>query len=266
MPPKSKPSIDIVDDLSLRPKIEWLAANRDTNRGNAEIYNELYLPALEYIKGLEAFSDWENPQALKIRHDSSAGLGGFMEPYNDKDCLVALETAGKYICAIPFPVLHPTYTPMPGVQLCKSQILSAVDDDDLTLQTFTMQEVAVTSDEIQRRDFGSLTCISPEEVRIAMIMNFVRRHKAGDMDEQAVQEFRRNLYSVPTQIVKEDSTERRFFLAMRARRGVQRHAKLTRRSASQTISEIFAFWSHYNPGGNDHTEGNGSLPQARSRG
>lgn len=244
-----KANKETLDDLSLRPKVEWLAVNRDNNRVNAEIYNELYLPSLEYIKGLEAFNDWDNPKAFKIQQDSEAGLSGFMEPYNDKDCLIALESAGKYICAIPFPVLHPTYTPMPGVQLCKSQILSAVDDDDLTLQTFPMQEVAVTSDEVQRQDFGSLTCISPEEVRIAMILNFVRRHKAGDLDEQAIQTFRRNLYSVPTQIVKEDSTERRFFLAMKTRRAGQRHAKLTRRSASQTVSEVFAFWEHYNPGG-----------------
>ena len=67
-----------------------------------------------------------------------------------------------------------------------------------------MQKVAIPTGET---DFTSFQVLSPEEIRIAKVCNFVRRHRLGEMSEDDTWAFRRILMSVPTAIRVMDSVE-----------------------------------------------------------
>ena len=120
-----------------------------------------------------------------------------MKPFNKKDCQQALDSSGRYICAMPFSWLNLQYSPMPGVQLSRAHVQLAINDDNCTFDVFPMQKVAITTGE---NDFTDLTCISPEETRIAKVANFVRRHKQGEITNEQVWQFRRNIWCIPTTI------------------------------------------------------------------
>ena len=88
----------------------------------------------------------------------------------------------------------------------------------------------------------SLQVLSPEEIRIAKVCNFVRRHKPGEMSEDDTCAFIRIRMSVPTTILVIDSVEMILFEAITIRRSITKAAKLARRSGSQVVDEIMSLW------------------------
>ena len=93
-----------------------------------------------------------------------------MAPLCKKDCIQALHTSLRYINAVPYPLFDHKYSPTPGVALSRTQIDAAINDDNSTLEDFPMQRVAVPTGET---DFASFQVLSPEEIRIAKVCNFV---------------------------------------------------------------------------------------------
>ena len=89
-------------------------------------------------------------------------------------------------------------------------------------------------------NFTCLQRLSPEELRIAKVCNFVRRHKAGEMTDDNTWTFRRVLYSVPVAIFVEDNKDQQFFHAIKLRIDIMKQAKLARRSGSQVVDEIIS--------------------------
>ena len=54
--------------------------------GNAVIFSELFEPAIEYIKSLPPFVDWDRPALLKIgSSNTDTEAGGYMAPFNKKE-------------------------------------------------------------------------------------------------------------------------------------------------------------------------------------
>ena len=227
------------DDLSLYDIKDWLLTNAGANKANAALYQE-FSANIEYLKSLSAFQDWESPEQLKITKDTDKEVGAFMAPFNQKECEKSLSNnANVYVSAVPFPYFQIHYSAQPGVQLSRGQIQQAIDDDSTTFELFPMQHVAVTS---TQTDFRELTCISPEETRIAKVGNFVRRHKAGMFTGDDEWEFRRIMYCIPTQIFKMDSVMKRYFKAIMCRRLIVKQGRLVKRSASQVVDEIMSLW------------------------
>ena len=102
-----------------------------------------------------------------------------------------------------------------------------------------MQRVAVPTGET---DFTSLQVLSPEEIRIALVCNFVRIHRLGEMSEDDRWAFRIFLMSVPTTFLVMDSVETIFVEAIQFRRDMMKVARLARRSGSQVVDEIMSLW------------------------
>ena len=102
-----------------------------------------------------------------------------------------------------------------------------------------MQRVAVP---IVETDFTSLQVLSPEEIRIARVCNFVRRHRLGEMSDDDTWTFIRIRMSVPTTILVMDSVETKLFEAVKIRRDIMKVAKLAPRSGSQVIDETMSLW------------------------
>ena len=48
---------------------------------NATIWQDMLEPAIQYIRNLPQFSDWDYPQPLKVRDDTVDKVGGFMAPF-----------------------------------------------------------------------------------------------------------------------------------------------------------------------------------------
>ena len=119
--------------------------------------------------------------------------------------------------------------------MCRAQIDAAINDDNSTMEDFPMQKVAIPTGET---DFTSFQVLSPEEIRIAKVCNFVRRHKLGEMSEDDTWAFIRLLMSVPTTIIVLDSVEMIFFEAIKIRRSLMKTAKLACRSGNQVVDEI----------------------------
>ena len=175
---KVKPSEPNPGDRPLfAQRSQWMSNNIRANTVNSKILNDLLMPALTYLKNLDIFKDWDAPQVLQIKtkdEKENGQLGAFMAPFDKKSCMQSLQNSGKYICALPLPYFNLQYSPTPGVRLSKGQIDEAVADDDFTYKVWPMQKVAVCSDEDK---FTDLTLISPEEPRIAHIVNFAQRHE-----------------------------------------------------------------------------------------
>ena len=175
---------------------------------------------------------------LKNKDEKEHGqLGAFMAPFDKKACAQSLQNSGKYICAMPLPYFNLHYSPTPGVRLSKGEIDEAVADDDFTFKVWPMQKIAVCSDEDK---FTDLTVISPEETRIAHIVNFAIRHERGQISPEQEWEFKRNAWCIPCHFYVCDSIERRFFDAIAERRDAVKIYKLARRSGSQMVDEIMS--------------------------
>ena len=100
-------------------------------------------------------------------------VAAFMHGLNRQEAKESLKNCGQYTCAIPAPLFAQYYSPTPGVQLNKSKIMACVNDDTLTLQSWPVHKVALRSGE--DLDKGEFTCLTPEEIRIAMLANIARR-------------------------------------------------------------------------------------------
>ena len=235
---KVKPSEPNPDKIMFAEKSSWMSENIKANAVNSKIISEMLMPALMYVKNLELFNDWDAPQPLQLKTQddkSSHQLGAFMAPFDKKSCMQSLQNSGKYICAVPLPHFNLQYSPTPGVRLSKGQMDEAVADDDFTYKVWPMQKVAVCSDE---HNFTNLTLISPEEPRIANIVNFVRRHELGQVTADQEAEYKRLIWCIPTCFYICDSIERRFFDAIAERRDAIKNCRMVRRSGSQQVEEI----------------------------
>ena len=94
------------------------------------------------------FDDWDAPSPLKVgAKGTDTEVGGYMAPFNKKECLAALAGAQLYTCAIPFPLFDHKFSPTPSVARSRAQIFTAIDDDTTTLDEFPPQKVAVSKDE-----------------------------------------------------------------------------------------------------------------------
>jgi len=239
MPPKAKKVKQVVNKAPEAPQIEATPPGSQVAPINAVIFSEMYLPAIEYLKTLPQFDDWECPSLLKIgAKDTETECGGYMAAFNKQECLKALGGGAKcYTSAIPFPWFDHTFSPTPAVALSRAQLNAAIIDDTQTLEPFPLQKVAVSKDE---KDFANLRSLSPEEVMIAKVCNFVRRHKAGQMKDADTLGFRRLLYSIPVTFIAEDNKDKQFFSALQVRRDIQKMAILVRRSGSQVVDEIMS--------------------------
>ena len=50
---------------------------------NALIFTELFMPAIEYLKQLPQFDDWDAPSPLKVgAKNTDTEVGGYMAPFN----------------------------------------------------------------------------------------------------------------------------------------------------------------------------------------
>ena len=49
---------------------------------NAMIFQDLLEPAIQYIRDLPQFDDWDFPQPLKVCDDTVDEVGGFMAPFS----------------------------------------------------------------------------------------------------------------------------------------------------------------------------------------
>ena len=228
------------DMLSTATRHSWLSENIKANAINSRILTEMLEPALVYLKGLDIFNDWDTPLPLQLKTKDekvSGQLGGFMAPFDKKSCMQSLQNSGKYICAMPLPHFNLQYSPTPGVRLSKGQINEAVANDDLTLKVWPMQKAAVCSDEDK---FTNLTLISPEEPRIAGIVNFVQRHQLGQMTADDEFEFKRVVWCIPTEIYRCDSQEKRFFDAIAERHHTIKICRMVSRNGSQQVEEIMS--------------------------
>ena len=228
------------DTLLYATRAQWLADNAKANEINAKILAGLLAPALLYLQNLDSFKDWDAPQPLQLKtkdEKSQGHLGAYMAPFDKKACLQSLDNSGKYICAVPLPYLNLQYSPTPGVRLSKGQIEEAVEDDDFTYKVWPMQKIAVSSDEDK---FTNLTPISPEEPRIAHLVNFVERHKKGKVSLDQELDFKRNIWCLPCQFYVCDSLMKRFFDAIAERRDTVKLCRMVKRSASQTVEEIIS--------------------------
>jgi hypothetical protein len=240
MSPKKVKPTGSEDTLSAATRSSWMSENLKANAVNSAIITEMLQPCLAYLKNMEIFSDWDAPMPLQLKtqdEKESGQLGGFMAPFDKKSCMQSLKNSGKYICAMPVPYFNLEYSPTPGVRLSKGQINEAVADTDLTLKVWPMQKAAVCSDEDK---FTNLTLISPEEPRIASILNFVRRHELGEMAADDELEFKRIIWCVPTTIYRCDSHEKRFFDAIAERRDTIKLCRMVSRSGSQQVEEIMS--------------------------
>ena len=241
MPPKAKKAPKAkAEKVDKAPEVEATPPGSQIAPGNAVIFSELFLPAIEYLKTLPQFVDWDCPSFLKVgaKDENGIDVGGHMAPFNKQECLKALAGAAQcYTCAIPFPFFDHQYSPTPSVALSRAQLTTAINDDTQTLDAFPMQKVAVSKDE---NKFSSLRSLSPEEFRIAKVCNFVRRHKAKQMTDANTWHFRRVLYSVPVTILVEDNKDTQFFHAVKVRRDIMKMATLVRRSGSQVVDEIMS--------------------------
>ena len=220
---------------------EWMSDNAKRNSDNAILFEELVTPAINYLKTLKMFNDWSCPEPLQMKvKDSPEEMGGFMAALDKKSCVQSLANSNKYMCAMQLPHFNLGYSATPGVRLSRSQLDVAINDDTLTYSVFPIQRVAVCSDD---KDFTDLTCISPEEVRIAKIVNFVRRHEAGLVSPEQEQDFKRIAYCIPTLFYVCDSIEKRFFDAIASRRETIKICGMVKRSGSQLVEEIMSVWA-----------------------
>ena len=243
MAPKKKviaPGDSESGKLLFAEKSSWMSANIKANAVNSKIINDMLIPAVNYLKNLESFSDWEAPVPLQLKtqDDKAAGeLGGFMAPFDKKCCMQSLTNSGKYICAMALPHFNLHYSATPGVRLSKAQIDEAVMDDDFTYKVWPMQKVAVCSDEDK---FTDLTPISPEEIRIAKILGFVRRHELGEVTPEQLTEFKRTSWCIPTTFVRLNNEDARFFAALAERSDSVKNCRMVRRNGSQQVEEIIS--------------------------
>ena len=105
--------------------------------GNAVIFSELFEPAIEYLKCLPQFDDWQCPAFLKAGiKNTDNEVGGYMAPFLKNECLAALERAEQYTSAVPFRLFDRKFSPIPGVALSRAQIITAIHDDTTTLDEF----------------------------------------------------------------------------------------------------------------------------------
>ena len=49
---------------------------------NAMIWKDMFEPAIQYIRDLPQFADWDCPQTLKVRDDTVDNVGGFMARFS----------------------------------------------------------------------------------------------------------------------------------------------------------------------------------------
>ena len=84
---KVKPSEANADKILFADRGSWMSENIKANVVNSKILNELLMPALEYLKNLDLFKDWDAPQPLKLKtqDDKENGqLGAFMAPFDKR--------------------------------------------------------------------------------------------------------------------------------------------------------------------------------------
>ena len=219
----------------------FLIRNRESNSVNANIFRDLVTPAIQHLQHQPHFSDWNSPAQLVMGTDSAAEVAACMQGFNLVEAKRSLANCCKYTCAVPAPLFAPYYSPTPGVRLNKAKIMQVVNDDSMTFQTWPMQTIAIrTGEDLEHTEF---TCISPEEVRIAMFGNIARRSANGDLSNEDLLKIRRNMWCIPTEFIIEDSEERRFFKALSCRREAQISANMCRRSASQVVDEVISVWT-----------------------
>ena len=57
----------------------------NANQSNASVISDLLQSAIDYLMGLEPFSDWAAPSPLQTTKDvDDDDVGGFMTPFNEQ--------------------------------------------------------------------------------------------------------------------------------------------------------------------------------------
>ena len=218
--------------------------NKAKNVVNALIYESILAAATSAIKeDADCFYVWDNALPLQIQEDSADDVGGFMAPFNLADFQTSMATSGTYSAGIPLSWLELTYSPTPGVRLSLKQIKTGVQNHKkvkLAEREFPPLVIGLFSG--QNPTHGHLTCLSPEEDRLAFIGGFHELIKEGlSLDER--REYRRKLYCVPAKFEIVDSEDSRMFRAILERRTIQKRFMLVKRSAAQIVDEVMCLWA-----------------------
>ena len=79
----------------------WRSSNsRNIAPGNAVIFSELFEPAIEHLKSLPQFEDWQCPSFLKTgAKNTDTEVSGYMAPFNKKGMLGCIgKSRTVYLC------------------------------------------------------------------------------------------------------------------------------------------------------------------------
>ena len=68
---------------NIKPEDEVLGSHQPTAPGNATIWKDMLELAIQYIRDLPQRSDWDCPEALKVRDDTFDEVGDLMAPFNN---------------------------------------------------------------------------------------------------------------------------------------------------------------------------------------
>jgi len=230
---------------------QFHADNRNQNAVNAQIYNEVLQPAIDAIvQDHGVFFDWNSALPLPIQQDSADDVGGFMAPFDLPQYKLSMASSGVYSAAIPLSWLEQAYSATPGVRLSMKQIKTGIANHKkmkLSYRHFPTLVIGVHSGQDPTQ--GRLTCLSPEEDRLAFLAAFGELLGDGLTKSERL-EYRRKLYCVPAKFEKVDTEDARMFRAIFERRLIQKRFMLTKRSAAQLVDEVMTFWAR-----KEHTVG-----------